>query len=447
MAAPINGQSQKSYTFNVHTEVIKRIFTADTADIWFYFPVDDNKHGQGHRREIGAHKALLAAFSRVFADTFGSWKKSTNADIMDDASYEAFGAFIQYFYANKVTLSVDNVREILGLANKYEITDLVSSCGSFLSDHVAGDNVIEYLGLARTFAFSELATKCKHIVRMQTQQVLRSQPFLRCDEHDLLEILSIDSSSCTEEAIFDACIEWARAKCGQQNVDATNAANLRTALGPCFARIRFNEMEPNERKDRLMLYKGMFTMDEVIGISCIEPAAAAAATATGAARRYQALKPRYAFDFEQCTSHDLQCRRLCFVLSHTMKLVAFRLPKTTARAVYGEICDQFFSGVLVVDRLGPRGGLTKSNRHSFWRARSDDTDRDYCFRLNAVLIENQHEYGVHLRPACGWPSPFIVKQQVQGPVIFLPRAYDDARVVQPPFTQFLTYFAALNFEL
>lgn len=433
--------TERSYTFNVYNEAIKRIFTKDTADIWFYFPVDESHQAKKLKGEIGAHKMLLSAFSPVFADTFRGWKKSTNVEIINDVSFDAFNAFIQYFYANKVTITVDNVGEILSLAKKYEIPDLVSSCGSFLSEFVTVENVVGYLNLARTFQFSELATKCREIIRVNTQQVMRSQPFLLCDELDLFEILSIESSSCTEETIFDACIKWAQTKCLQRNIDASNAAHLKTVLGNCISRIRFNEMEPNARKERIMLYKRMFSMDEIIEISCIE-----STTNNSTVRRYRELMPHYTFEFEERTSQDLQSRRLCFALSHSMKLAAFSLPKMSAHAVYGEICDAFFSGILVIDRLGPRGGSTKSSKHSFWRARNQDTDRDYCFRLNPIEIENQREYAIHLRPPCGWPYMFIVKQQVQGPVIFLPRAIDDTHYVHPPFTQFLTYFAGLHFE-
>lgn len=54
-------------------------------------------------------------------------------------------------------------------------------------------------------------------------------------------------TECTESdydeiEAFGACISWARKKCEENVLDATNAANLRTALGEAIFKIRFCSM-------------------------------------------------------------------------------------------------------------------------------------------------------------------------------------------------------------
>lgn len=149
-----------------------------------------------------------------------------------------------------------NIGEIVYLANKYDIPALVSSCSTSLMKRVTLTNVVDCLDLALRFENSsrELKAKCGRIVRSNTLNVLKSSAFFQCNKDVLLEILSLDSSSCAEEIIFDACVEWAQAKCEEQQL-TSNGENMRLALGTCFPLIRFKEMAQNIFYERLKQYE------------------------------------------------------------------------------------------------------------------------------------------------------------------------------------------------
>lgn len=246
----------KKFNFNASNRAIREIFNEESTDISFSFP-------NAGKQKIDAHKTLLSALSPVFKAMFsGNWKESTQVEILD-AHFDEFNEFAQYFYTDEITVSTKNVGELLYLAKKYEIPDLVSACSSFLMEHESLDNMVNCLSLACTFELDALKVKCKKIICSNTTKVVESEAFIHCDKNALFEILSIDSSSCPEEKVFDACIKWAEHKCAERKIEK-NGENLRCMLGNCFDSIRFKEIPIADFNKRLILYKDMFTKDEII---------------------------------------------------------------------------------------------------------------------------------------------------------------------------------------
>lgn len=63
--------------------------------------------------------------SSVFAAMFsGSWDNNSNAIPIEDASYESFGQFIDFFYKGKLELNTQNIDEIFYLAHKYDVGEI-----------------------------------------------------------------------------------------------------------------------------------------------------------------------------------------------------------------------------------------------------------------------------------------------------------------------------------
>lgn len=174
----------ESYTFNVHAKAIEKMFNDETVDIRFTFPKEGNQ-------SIGAHTMLLSAISPVFAAMFnGSWKESKITEVpILDASFTGFSQFLRYFYWAAVTINGEAVAEMVNLANKYNLPDLMTRCSLFLSKHLNEENAVDCLGLARKFEFQELTTKSKELIACKTSKVMQSQSFLTCNQDVLHEFL------------------------------------------------------------------------------------------------------------------------------------------------------------------------------------------------------------------------------------------------------------------
>lgn len=75
--------------------------------------------------------------------------------------------------------------------------------------------------------------------------------------------------NCDETDVFDACVSWARVKCEQEGIDATNTENLRAALDGALFKIRVCSMNNRQfaRITRINInHMGLLTVHESIDV-------------------------------------------------------------------------------------------------------------------------------------------------------------------------------------
>lgn len=90
--------------------------------------------------KIPANKAILAALSPVFRNMFFGASKEVDDVKIIDADVESFKEFLQFFYLNEVTISMENIETIIRLANEYDIIEYVKSC-TFPCGELTLDNI------------------------------------------------------------------------------------------------------------------------------------------------------------------------------------------------------------------------------------------------------------------------------------------------------------------
>lgn len=437
MAAPTETTIEKTYSFDGATQAIQKLFSNDTADIHFTFQSND-EIDKRQKLEIGAHKALLSAMSPVFAASFsGVWKDEKNIEIRD-SSFESFNAFLQYFYTNKVNINDENVGEILSLADYYQILDLMLSCSSFMENLVKKENVLDHLHLALKFRLDQLTLKCKKVISTGTLDVLKSAEFLLCSQDELIEILSIDTSSCVEREIFDACIKWAKAVCQRHNLGddgVMDGSSMRMVLGSCFDAIRFEEMELVEVVDRFIAYPGFFSRNEIreafISIRSPYPTTA----------RYRKPSEKYTFAFERFEAPKALNPLLRFSLSQSVHLKAANLLKAIAvsylRPSLGT-CEPCFIRIL---QFNDENKLGSSDIYTLIRANMYDDNTGYGFRMpHPITLEAGVNYGIGLIHKLPSTDLCIVRQHIQTGLTLYPKYNADRHIGA------MSHFSALHFE-
>lgn len=248
-----------TFQCNSRAKVFDKVFGMDSADCCFQFIDETTKTVNG----LKAHKQVLAAISTVFAAMFsGNWKENANPITIVDASYESFEKFMEFFYKDQVELTEDNVGEILHLAHKYNVEDLVSNCESFMITSLSVHNVLGYYSGAVRFGRHSLQVECKNLFSRSPERILRLPSFPECDAKTLATFLPNVPQSYEAAKVFDACITWAKQKCQQNGRDETNMMNLRNELGDCFRIIRFEQMSFEAMASRFAPYISLFTKDE-----------------------------------------------------------------------------------------------------------------------------------------------------------------------------------------
>lgn len=103
-------------------------------------------------KEIKAHRKLLSAFSSVFATMFNtSWGSNSTPIPIVDASYDNFASFLDFFYKGEIGLKSDNILEMLYLAHKYDVKELLLSCSKYASDKLRIKNILQFFKVAIRF--------------------------------------------------------------------------------------------------------------------------------------------------------------------------------------------------------------------------------------------------------------------------------------------------------
>lgn len=225
---------------------------ADTADVRFIFR-EKNK-----RKQIIAHKVLLAARSDVFRAMFyGALKEEGDVTIVD-TSVAAFAEFLQFFYLTDVGLTIQNVLEVVNLAKKYNVAAL-ATCELFLKHNVTDENVCFVYNLAFLFDLADLKKKCEDLISSNTKKMFSSTSFLECSPSMLSYILKLDAFLCQEIDVFHACMNWVKARTKQQTL---SKEIVRDNLGDVFYEIRFRSMSFENFADLTPEYGQLFSLEE-----------------------------------------------------------------------------------------------------------------------------------------------------------------------------------------
>lgn len=218
-------------------------------------------------KKIPVHKLILASCSPVFKRMFyGSLPEHGDVRIAD-ASIEGFKEFLQYFYLNDVQFSFENIGEVIYLADKYEMKDCLSICGTFLKQNLAVVNLGDALEMAMKYQMHELMADCKLTIECLHSQYFASESFAHCSTDILKMVLTSEELKFYSNDIFRGCIQWARHELEQQpNVTEPSLHDVRQKLGDYFKLIEFGAMESHEIISILAEYSEFFTTQDLVVI-------------------------------------------------------------------------------------------------------------------------------------------------------------------------------------
>lgn len=256
---PEDASIKTTFSSDVATQVIKNLFLDEnSADFRFVFDSDSDQP-----LKLPVHKIILAAVSPVFHTMFyGSLKEKEEVEIAD-VSYESFKEFLQFFYLNNVTLTMEHVAGVMYLGEKYEINHCLETCSSFLMKNLTENTVCLAYQLAALFKRKELMGCCNILIKSKTSAVLQSKSFLACDKQVLHHILKLDSLNCTNSDLFNGFIAWAKSTCQRNGLDGNQPQNIRTQLGQVLYELPFFTLTQAEFFDIITPNVELFEKNEI----------------------------------------------------------------------------------------------------------------------------------------------------------------------------------------
>lgn len=216
----------------------------------------------------------------------------------------AFKEFLRYIYTGKITLTMDNIDELIFLADLSLCEEFFDECQNFLKNQLTVDNIFTIYQLAlRHERAKDLKAICEEEICLNAERIFTSPSFANIQFEFLQNSLVCDSLVCEEKVIFNACMTWAKAACRQQGRDQYNPINLRTQLQDSIYQIRFTSMTIGDAADCISSCPdGFFSAIELKEIMCM----------VGRKSYPGEMKfnwtPRY-FSLHRDSGHQLTCNR------------------------------------------------------------------------------------------------------------------------------------------
>ncbi|XP_055308966.1 uncharacterized protein LOC129572876 [Sitodiplosis mosellana] len=137
---------------------------------------------------------------------------------------------------------MEHVPGVMYLGEKYEVTECLDACSTFLMQNLTADTVCWAYELAVLFKCKELMEFCDTLAKSKFSTVLQSKCFLECDQKVLRHILKLDPLSGSNIDVLKACIAWAKAACQRKGLDDDQPQNVRDQLGQAFYEMPFSSI-------------------------------------------------------------------------------------------------------------------------------------------------------------------------------------------------------------
>ena len=210
-----------------------------------------NSNGESESKQvIPAHKFILAIGSPVFEAMFyGELAETKDTIELPDCNYESLLELFRYMYSDEVNLSGSNVMGVLYLAKKYIVPSLADKCAEYLQENLNPSNVFTILPFAQKYEDKNLVDRCWKVIDEGTDEAVTSDGFEKIERSLLESIVTRDTLSIKEVALFQAADRWATKQCEKQGLVADGQLKRRILGEEIIKSIRFPIMSAKEFAD------------------------------------------------------------------------------------------------------------------------------------------------------------------------------------------------------
>lgn len=122
--------------------------------------------------QIKAHRCVLASICPKYRAQFFGLHATSDEIPIPNVSAAAFNVFLQFFYKEKIDLTIENVEEVLDLAKQSLVDEFVDTCIRFLEMHIKSENVCWAYSLADKYDLGSLRSRCEGEIQSNERDVL-----------------------------------------------------------------------------------------------------------------------------------------------------------------------------------------------------------------------------------------------------------------------------------
>ncbi|XP_028292315.1 kelch-like protein 10 isoform X2 [Gouania willdenowi] len=116
---------------------------------------------------------------------------------------------ITFAYTNNVTLTNDNVFDLMIAADRYNIRSLVDVCSEFVDNHLSPENCVRVWQVTNTIYSPVLQKRVFIFICDHFEEVVKLEDFLQLQVHELADILECNGLNVQQEStVFESILKW-----------------------------------------------------------------------------------------------------------------------------------------------------------------------------------------------------------------------------------------------
>uniref|UniRef100_A0A672GEB7 Kelch-like protein 10 n=1 Tax=Salarias fasciatus TaxID=181472 RepID=A0A672GEB7_SALFA len=168
--------------------------------------------------EFPVHKVIMCSCSEYFRALFIRWSKA------DQRVFDITGttpaileAIIKFSYTGSVSVTEDNVKDLMIKADEFNITHIIQVCSRFLEDRLGPDTCIRMWHFSEIYYFTELRFKAYCYILDHFQDVVSTEDFLQLTALELGDLIVRDELNVSREStVYEAIMKWIRSMLTQR---------------------------------------------------------------------------------------------------------------------------------------------------------------------------------------------------------------------------------------
>ncbi|XP_039628667.1 kelch-like protein 10 [Polypterus senegalus] len=162
--------------------------------------------------EIPAHKNVLCCCSPYFRTLFSKrWNnKEKRFYNIPGVSPDMMEMIITFAYTQTVPITSDNVKQLLVVADQFNILGLINLCREFIESQLSPENCIGICRFAFHYCCPNLCFKAFRFILNEFEELVKvSDEFLQLSFFELCDILERDELNVKNESqVFHAVMKW-----------------------------------------------------------------------------------------------------------------------------------------------------------------------------------------------------------------------------------------------
>ncbi|XP_034403148.1 kelch-like protein 10 [Cyclopterus lumpus] len=160
--------------------------------------------------EFEIHKVILCKCSPYFLALFQRWSSpDKKVFVIPGMSPDMMRLIIEFAYTGTVSVTAENVQELLLAADQLNVMDVVQTCCDFLGEQLCTENCIGIFRVTDVVFSAELQHRAYRYMVDHFEEVAHHEEFLHLSLQQLIDILERDDLNVRNESVaFEAVLRW-----------------------------------------------------------------------------------------------------------------------------------------------------------------------------------------------------------------------------------------------